>query len=149
MLPSPLPVARVLPSGLKATEFTGAPAPGLSGVPVGWGVATSHNDTVLSLLPGGRVFPLGAEATGAAGPVRGPLTGWWVAMSHNRTLPSLLAMARVLLSGPNATELMLVWPLMRRLPIAFWVAAFHIHTVPPAPPPARVLPSGLNATELI
>ena len=61
-VPSPLPLARVLPSGLNATESTGPVWP-VSGPPIGRPVATSHSRTVPSALPLARVLPSGLNAT--------------------------------------------------------------------------------------
>ena len=59
---SPLPLARVLPSGLNATEKT-LPVWPVSGAPTGRWLATSHSRTVLSSLPLARVLPSGLNAT--------------------------------------------------------------------------------------
>ena len=112
-VPSSLPLARVLPSGLNATEQTASVWP-VSGLPIGWPVATSHNRTVPSSLPLARVLPSGLNATETTLPVW-PVSGLpiWrpVATSHSRTVPSALPLARVLPSGLNATELTApVWP---------------------------------------
>ena len=61
-VPSPLPVARVLPSGLNATEST-APVWPVRGFLLWRWVATSHNRTVPSPLPLARVLPSGLNAT--------------------------------------------------------------------------------------
>ena len=60
---SPLPLARVVPSGLKATELTTSECPlrVRNSVPV----ETSHSFMVLSQLPLARVFPSGLKATEA------------------------------------------------------------------------------------
>src|SRR5262249_18285025 len=62
--PSLVPAARVLPSGLNATEVIGPPGPlTMSGVPTGRWVATSHNRTLPSSLPAARVLPSGLDGT--------------------------------------------------------------------------------------
>src|SRR6476619_3261327 len=83
---SPLPLARVVPSGLNATDWT-APV-WSSGSPMGWWVATSHSRSVSSLaLPLARVVPSGLNATDATYPAwtSGLPMGWWVATSHSLT----------------------------------------------------------------
>src|SRR5215475_6760968 len=94
-VPSPLPAARVSPSGLNATESTG-PAESVSrAAEVGevrqlHGAGNSHNQTPLA-LPAARVAPSrlnATELTGAAGPVGRLPPERWVATSHNRTLAS-------------------------------------------------------------
>ena len=58
--PVDVPLARVLPSGLKATLNTELEC-ALSGSPRGLRLATSQRTTVLSALPMARVLPLGTE----------------------------------------------------------------------------------------
>src|SRR5947209_3817561 len=58
---SPLPEARVLPSGLKATDDTPSVCP--LRVACSLPVATSHNLIVLSLLADANVLPSGLKAT--------------------------------------------------------------------------------------
>ena len=60
--PSPLPLARVLPSGLNATELT-FPAWPVRGLPICRRVAAFHSRTVPSSLPLARVLPSGLNAT--------------------------------------------------------------------------------------
>ena len=89
-VPSSLPVARVLPSGLNATDQT-APACAVRGLPIWRWVATSHNRTVPSSLPVARVLPSGLNATDQTSrvcPVRGLPIWRWVATSHSRTVVS-------------------------------------------------------------
>jgi hypothetical protein len=61
-LPSLLPVARILPSGLSAIEETW-PASTVKGGPAGRRVATSHNRTVPSVSPVASVLPSELNAT--------------------------------------------------------------------------------------
>ena len=61
-VPSPLPLASVVPSGLNATEPTGPVWP-VSGAPIGRWVATSHSRTVSSAPPLASVVPSGLNAT--------------------------------------------------------------------------------------
>ena len=103
MVPSPLPVARVLPYGLNATELTGPTGPrstatGEEGTQL---VAKPQNQTPVA-LPATRVVPSGLNATELTRPVglvRRLPPGRWVATSHSRTLASVVAVARVLVSG--------------------------------------------------
>src|SRR5215472_8947616 len=66
MLLSSLPAARVLPSGLNATELTELVV--VTGRR-GWRVARSHNRTLPSWLPAARVLPSGLNATELTEPV--------------------------------------------------------------------------------
>jgi hypothetical protein len=59
--PSP-PLARVLPSGLNATEKT-APMWPVNALPIRRWVATSHNCAVSERLPLATVVPSGLNAT--------------------------------------------------------------------------------------
>src|SRR5215472_3646149 len=80
-VPSWLPVARVLPSGLNATDQT-PPACAMRGLPIWRWVATSHSRAVPSWPPVARVLPSGLNATDQTSPGR-PVRGlpiWrWVA----------------------------------------------------------------------
>src|SRR6478752_1530217 len=75
-VPSPLPAARVSPSGLNTTELTAPAGPLSRAAEVGevrqlHGVGRPHNQTP-SALPAARVAPSGlnaTELTGAVGPV--------------------------------------------------------------------------------
>src|SRR5262245_3927407 len=79
-VPSVLPVARVVPPGLNATEVTGPVCP-VRGGPAGWWVVRSHSCAVPSLLPVARVVPCGLNATEVTLPVKGLIRGvpigWW------------------------------------------------------------------------
>ena len=67
---SALPVARVCPSGLNATETTAGRCPISWPSGMGWaGSVTFHSRTVLSALPVARVCPSGANATDKTGGV--------------------------------------------------------------------------------
>src|SRR5262249_56502189 len=95
-VPSLLPAARVLPSGLNATDVTGPPGPLMTGVPIGRWVAGSHNRTPPSSLPAARVLPSRLKATELTlvGPVvSGPPVGRGGAGPDKRALPSLLPAA--------------------------------------------------------
>ena len=65
---SVLPLARVLPSGLKVTELTGALWP-VRGVPIWRRVARSHSRIVPSALPLASVLPPGLKVTELTGPL--------------------------------------------------------------------------------
>src|SRR5450759_2324333 len=70
---SPLPEARILPLGLKATLFTTSVWP-VRGRPSCRWVVTLHSRTVLSKLPEASVLPSGLKATldtTSVWPVRG------------------------------------------------------------------------------
>src|SRR5215467_7418420 len=88
---SPLPLARVLPSGLNATELTNPSGP-VRGPPIGWRVATFHNTIVVSPKPVARVVLSGLNATDQTPPPwpvrRGAPIGWRVATFHNTTVLS-------------------------------------------------------------
>jgi len=86
---SPLPVARVRPSGLKATEETpSCPIRGWTGG-MGWaGSVTFHNSSSPSMLPKASVRPSGLNVTdvttapslsllGIGGPVISKVTTWF------------------------------------------------------------------------
>ena len=60
-VPSSLPVASVLPSGLNATDHTEPVWPVSGGADAGWPVATSHSRTVPSSLPVASSRAVGAE----------------------------------------------------------------------------------------
>ena len=105
---SSLPLARVLPSGLNATELTPSvwPVSGCADLTVAGHIPQPHR---LVALPLARVLPSGLNATdvdgiGVAGERRRRPDGW-LATSHSRTVLSSLPLARVLPSGLNATEL--------------------------------------------
>ena len=66
-VPSASPVARVLPSGLNATQSTEPVL--LRERPIGWRVGTSHNCTVSSAAPLARVLPSGLNATESTAPL--------------------------------------------------------------------------------
>src|SRR6516225_8205378 len=87
---SELPLAKVLRSGLNATELTGPVWPVRAAIC--WWVATSHNWTLPPAPPLARVVPSGLNATEKTGPLgtRGAPIGWWVATSHSNTVPSEL-----------------------------------------------------------
>ncbi|SCF71385.1 hypothetical protein GA0115258_10991, partial [Streptomyces sp. LamerLS-31b] len=118
-LASPLPVARVRPSGLKPSAYISPLLPA-SGSPIcegEFGSLTFHRLAVLSALAAARRPPSGLNATDQTGPVcpvRGAPSGFAAAgsaMSHSRTVSSALPLARVCPSGLNATECtMSVWP---------------------------------------
>ena len=144
-------MARVLPSGLNATELTQSVWP-VSGVPdlaAAGHVPQPHR--AVAALPLARVLPSGLNATELTVPVW-PVSGradlavaGHVPQPHRarRRLP----VARVRPSGLNATEVTAsVWPVSGDA-VWRWLATSHSRTVSSAPPVARVLPSGLNATE--
>ena len=154
-VPSSPPLARVLPSGLNATDKTWPVWP-VRGSPAGWPVATSHSRTVPSSLPLARVLPSGLNATdedqaGVAGEGRADRAGRWprptTAPCHpRRRWPAVLP------SGLNAT---------REDPAGVagdvegpptGLAGGHVPQTAPcqsSPALARVLPSGLNTTEAL
>jgi hypothetical protein len=74
MVLSVLPEARILPSGLNATEVTEPAAP-VRGWPMGLPVAASHSLIVPSALPEARSFPSGLNATELTEPAA-PVRGW-------------------------------------------------------------------------
>src|SRR5215472_10235171 len=148
---SALPMARVLPSGLNATEVI-RPVWPVRGAPTGRLVARSHTRTVWSGLVLARILPSGLNATeviGPTGPVRAVICRW-AATSHNKMVPVSLPVARVLPSGLNATEMAGLVLLVKR-PGLLW----HAHgpparsrtKMPSALPLASVVRFGLNATE--
>ena len=103
-VPSALPLARVLPSGLNATEKT-------ESVCACEGRDTAEADHVPQphraiAAAAGQGLAVRAERhrqVAGVEPVKLPIC-WRVATSHNRTRASLLPLARVLPSGLNATE---------------------------------------------
>ena len=160
------PTARVVPSGLNATESAVLPLPVVLASRAADG--RLHSVSVPPLLPAARVVPSGLNATD---PTRVPVSavrswliwrGWaGLLMSHSVTVPPSLALApaaRVVPSGLNATEypklplpMVRGWLIWRR-----WAGSLRLHsvtvpTMPVSPPPrvptARVFPSGLNASE--
>jgi len=80
MIPSILPDASVLPSGLKATLDTPPERP-VKGGPTGWRVAAFHKMIVPSSLPEAKVLPSGLKTTlltKSECPVKGwPMAGGW------------------------------------------------------------------------
>lgn len=69
-----LPLARVWPSGLNATELTASVSP-VSGFPSSRRVATFHSRMVRSALPLARILPLWLNATDLMAPVS-PVSGF-------------------------------------------------------------------------
>src|SRR5690242_17800980 len=154
MVPSPLPMARVVLSGLNATEVT-VPV-GLVKVAIWSSVAVSHNWTVPSPRPAARIASSGLNATELTAPAE-PLSRTarvgvvrqlhGEGRPHNQT-PSALPAARVAPSGLNATELTGPVGAAGRLRPGRWLATSHNRALASAPPVARVVPSGRNATDL-
>ena len=141
--------ARVLPSGLNATEQT-APVWPVNALPIRRSVATSHNRAPLSArLPLARVLPSGLNATEPTGPVwparESPI--WrWVATSHSRTRAIVAAGGQGLAVRAERHRVTPAGGAGEA--VADLAAGGHIpqpHRVSPAA--ARILPSGLNATE--
>src|SRR5207253_1138009 len=122
------PLARRVPSGLKATLLTPPICP-LS-LRVSWPVAAYDTDHA--------PWPSWLTAKGAS---------WPVTALHTFTVLSSEPLARRVPSGLKATLLTpAVCPLSMR--VSWPVAASHIFTVPSPEPLARRLPSGLKATLL-
>src|SRR5207249_1365697 len=103
-VPSPLALARVLPSGLNATEQT-RPVPAAGGAPVGRPAAACHTRAASAPRAAAAVSPRGRRAPSAAPlePARGWPIGRRVVTSHS-CKAVLVPLARVLPSGLNATE---------------------------------------------
>src|SRR6266699_354565 len=97
-VPAASAVARVLPSGLNATEYT-AIAPTVSDAPPTCSlVATFHSRAVPSAPPVARVVPSGLNATEYTAPVREalkPRIRRPAGTRHRPTVPSVPAVARI------------------------------------------------------
>src|SRR5215472_1645564 len=148
MVLSSLPLARLLPSGLKATERTlpcsECPVRVRSSAPV----ETSHSFIVLSIPPLARVFPSGLKATALIKVdchvrVRNTTP---VESSHNFIVMSQLPLARIFPSGLKTTVVM-NFECPVRVRNSAPVETSHNFISPSQPPLARVFPSGLKATD--
>ena len=120
-VPSPSPLARVVPSGLNATAFTTVFGAGerAADLPAGGHVPQPHLAVAAAAGQGRAVRAERHREHHAAWPVSGPPICRRVATSHSRTVPSpsLPPLARVLPSGLNATAFTgLAWPVRTAIP---------------------------------
>src|SRR5262249_10151659 len=125
---SALPVARVLPSGLKATELSQSVCP--VRVAVRWPVATSHNLRAVP-PPEASVLPSGLKDRKSTKPLRLRVRVFWPPGTlQNVTLFSTLPVATDLPSGLNARGPMAEL-LLRKVAVFWKLATSHSWTTPP------------------